>query len=104
MVFAYHAHDDAEMLAFDARITDEYTAFYATRGVRYSGVYRAEALGLRCLGEILAFAGVHSAKEGEKLGSEDLSPRIVEIEDECRTYQDREAARFSMWLLPSGGA
>ena len=98
-VLAYHAHDDGELLAFDARITEEYTAFYAARGIRYSGVYRLQGLGMRSFAEILAYDGVHSIEEADRLGNEDLPPAIVAIEDECRAHQDRSAPRFLLWLL-----
>jgi hypothetical protein len=106
VAFAYHAHDDGALLAFDERITDEYTRFYATRGIRYAGVYRVEAhdLGLVCWGEILAYDGVHTVEEGDRLGNQDLPPNIVAIEDECRTHQDRAAPRVVLWLFPSEGA
>jgi len=102
MVFAYHVPDEAAMLAFDARITEEYTRFYAQRGVLYTGVYRVDggALGGGRLGEVLAWDGVASVEEAERLGSEDLPQRIVDIEDECRALQDREASRFVLWLQP----
>lgn len=100
LLLAYHTPDDDAMLAFDAGITDEYSRFYATRGVHYTGAFRVDGLGGGRLGEILCIDGVASVEEAERLCSEDLPPRIVEIEDECRTYQDREASRFLLWLQP----
>jgi hypothetical protein len=103
MVFAYLAHDEQEMLDFDAGISEEYTAFYATRGVHYSGVFRADGLGGQRLGEIIAFDAA-SVEEAERMGNDDLPQRIVDIEDECRTLQDREASRFVLWLVPRPAA
>ena len=103
LAFGYHAHDEAAILAFDARITEEYTAFYLTRGVTYTGVFHLEGADTPPLGELLVFDAA-SLEEAERLGSEDLPQRIVDIEDECRTLQDREASRFSLWLVPSGPA
>jgi hypothetical protein len=100
MAFAYHAFDEAAMLAFDARITDEYTSFYAGRDIDYLGVFRVSGLGPPCLGEIIVFRGAGSIEEAERAGNEDLPQRIVDIEDECRTLQDREAGRVVLWLLP----
>jgi hypothetical protein len=99
MVFAYHVHDEQAMLDFDAGITEEYTAFYLSRGVHYSGAFRVNGLGGQRLGEIIAFDAA-SVEEAEKLGSVDLPQRIVDIEEECRTLQNREASRFVLWLVP----
>jgi hypothetical protein len=57
-------------------------------------------LGPPCLGEIIVFRGAGSIEEAERAGNEDLPQRIVDIEDECRTLQDREAGRVVLWLLP----
>jgi hypothetical protein len=99
MVFAYHAHDEQAMLEFDARITEEYSAFYATRGVHYAGVFHADGLGERRLGEIIAFDAA-SVEEAERMGNDHLPQRIVDIEAECRTLQNPEASRLVLWLAP----
>jgi hypothetical protein len=103
LVFGYHARDEQAMLAFDARITEEYTAFYLTRGVTYTGVFHLDGPATPPLGEIIAFDAA-TVEDAERLGNEDLPQRIVDIEDECRTLQDRDASRFSLWLVPSGRA
>jgi hypothetical protein len=97
-VYLYHPLDTAEILAFDARITDEYTAFYGERGVYYCGTFHVDGGPLRsCIGEILTFDTADRA-EVERRCSEGLSERIVAIEDECRTLQDRSRPRYVLWL------
>lgn len=97
LVALYQAKDEAVMAAFDERITEEYTAFYAERGVRYGGLCRVVGPHGTSLGELLGFevpdmaAAVRAANDG-------LSDRIVAIEDECRLYQDLDRPRYSIWM------
>ena len=104
MVFAYYVLDEAAVLEFDTRITEEYTRFFQTRDVHYAGLYHVSGLGDTLLGEIVAWDGVRSIEEAERLGNDDLPRRIVEIEDACRALQDREASRFALWLTPKARA
>jgi hypothetical protein len=99
MTYLYHPLDEATLLAFDARITEEYTAWYATRGVSYLGTFRVVGPDGPCLADIMVFETASQA-EAERLGEEDLPARIVAIEDECRTLQDRERRRYVLWLIP----
>jgi hypothetical protein len=99
MSYLYHPLDEATLFAFDARITEEYTAFYAARGVSYMGTFRVVGPDGPCLGEFVVFETASQA-EAERLGEEDLPARIVAIEDECRTLQDRERRRYVLWLIP----
>jgi hypothetical protein len=100
-VYMYHPRDAEEILAFDARITDEYTAYYGERGVHYCGTFHVEGGPLgSCIGEIITFDTADRA-EAERWCTEGLSERIVAIEDECRTLQDRARPRYVLWLQRS---
>jgi len=100
--FLYHPVDTEAILAFDARITAEYTAFYGERGIHYCGTFHVDGSPLgACIGEILTFDTTDRA-EAERLCSDDISERIAAIEDECRTLQDRDRARYVIWLQRSG--
>jgi hypothetical protein len=100
--FLYHPVDTAAILAFDARITGEYTAFYGGRGVHYCGTFHVDGSPLgACIGEIITF-DTTDRSVAERLCSDDISERIAAIEDECRTLQGRERARYVIWLQRSG--
>ncbi len=99
MSYLYHPLDEATLFAFDARITEEYTALYAARGVSYMGTFRVVGPDGPCLADFMVFETASQA-EAERLGEEDLPGRIVAIEDECRTLQDRERRRYVLWLIP----
>lgn len=100
-VYMYHPRDTEEILAFDARITDEYTAYYSERGVHYCGTFHVEGGPLGSgIGEIVTFDTADRA-EAERWCTEGLSERIVAIEDECRTLQDRARPRYVLWLQRS---
>jgi hypothetical protein len=101
IVFAYlyHPLDEQALLAFDARITEEYSAFYAVRGVFYTGTYHVTGPAGGCIGELLAY-DTASRERAQRLGTEDLSECIIAIEDECRALQDRARRRYGLWLLP----
>ncbi len=101
-VYMYHPLDTGEILAFDARITGEYTAFYGERGAHYCGTFHVDGSPLgSSTGEIIAFDTADRV-EAERLCSEDLAERIVAIEDECRTLQDRSRPRYLLWLQRAG--
>lgn len=97
--YLYHPKDDAEILAFDARITEEYSAYYAARGIYYTGTYHVDGPDGPCIGETMAY-DVASREEADRLGNEGLSERIVAIEDECRSLQDLTRRRYLLWLTP----
>lgn len=97
--YLYHPIDEQAILDFDARITDEYSAFYAGRGVYYTGTYRVTGPDGPCIGEIVAYDSASRA-EAERLGNEDLTARITTIENECRALQDRARRRYGLWLVP----
>lgn len=99
LAYLYHPLDETTLLAFDARITEEYTAFYAARGVSYLGTFRVVGPDGPCLADFLVFETASRA-EAERLGNEDLPARIVAIEDECRTLQDLQRRRYILWLIP----
>jgi hypothetical protein len=99
MIYLYHPLDEGTMFAFDARITEEYTAFYAARGVSNLGIFRVVGPDGPCLADFMIFETASRA-EAERLGEEDLPARIVAIEDECRALQDREQRRYVLWLIP----
>lgn len=96
-LFIYNAKDDDEILEFDRRITDEYTAFYAGHGEHYLGVYRVEGpAGLR-LAEVTVYDKLLADAQGSPAGK---PPSIEAIETECRALQDREDKRFVVWFEP----
>jgi len=99
MTYLYHPFDEATLCAFDARITEEYTALYAARSVSYLGTFRVVGPDGPCVADFVVFETASQA-EAERLGEEDLPARIVAIEDECRTLQDRERRRYVLWLIP----
>lgn len=97
LVALYQAKDEAVMAAFDERITEEYTAFYGERGVRYGGLCRVTGPHGTSLGELLGFE-VPDMAAAIKAAEDGLSERIVAIEDECRLYQDQDRPRYSIWM------
>jgi hypothetical protein len=99
LAYVYHPLDETTLLAFDERITSEYTALYRERGVFYLGTFRVVGPDGQCLSDFLVFETA-SRGEAERLGSEDLPTRIVSIEDECRTLQDLQRKRYILWLIP----
>lgn len=101
LVSIYNAKDTDEIIAFDRRITDEYTAHYEAEGCHYLGVYAVQdgPLGLQ-LAEILVYDTADLAAAQEDAARES-PPRIAAIEDECRALQDREAPGFVLWLAPA---
>jgi hypothetical protein len=98
--YLYHAKNEAEMLAFDERITAEYTAFYLARGMSYLGAYRATGPIEPCIGEFMVYHTM-DPEEVERIGNDDLPPAIVAIEDECRALQDRDRRRYVVTLTPN---
>ena len=99
MIYLYHPLDEATLLAFDARNTQEYTALYSLRGVSNLGTFRVVGPDGHCLADMMVFETASRA-EAKRLGEEDLPARIIAIEDECRALQDRERRRYLLWLLP----
>ena len=99
LAYLYHPLDDAAMFAFDARITEEYTALYAARGVSNLGTFRAVGPDGPCVADLMVFEAASRA-EAERLAEEDLPARIVAIDDECRALQDRDRQRYVLWLIP----
>jgi len=104
LVSIYNAKDTDEIIAFDRRITDEYTAHYAAECCHYLGVYAVHdgPLGLK-LAEILVYdtANLGAAQQDAE---RDSPPRIAAIEDECRALQDRVGPGFVLWLAPGAGS
>jgi hypothetical protein len=92
--YFYSAPDAEAMAAFDRRITEEYTVFYAAQGMYYSGLMRAEGAGLPPLAELMAIEAGSAEEAQARLDQLDpvLPERIVAIEDECRALQDRASA------------
>jgi hypothetical protein len=99
MAYLYQPLDETTLLAFDARITEEYTTLYTERGVFYLGTFYVVGPDGSCLGDFLVFETASRA-EAERLGNEDLPARIIAIEDECRTLQDLQRKRYVLWLIP----
>jgi hypothetical protein len=99
MAYLYHPRDETAMLAFDARITKEYTAFYREYGMFYLGTFHVVGPDGPCLSDFWVFETAIKA-EAERLSNEDFPARIVAIEDECRTLQDRQRKRSILWLIP----
>jgi hypothetical protein len=85
MTYLYHPLDEGALFAFDARITEEYTALYAARGVSYPGTFRVVGPDGPCLADFVVFETASRA-EAERLGEEDLPARIVAIEDTSIAY------------------
>ncbi|MFL5732620.1 MAG: hypothetical protein ACJ78Q_05405 [Chloroflexia bacterium] len=99
-LFLYHATTDNELLALAARIMDLYAEFYATRGIYYTGVFRATGV----LGNVLAEPVVYDApsqEEAERLGSDDLPKWIEAIDEEYHALMDHSHPRYLIWLLPN---
>ena len=95
----YSAPDAEAMAAFDRRITEEYTSYYATQGIYYSGLLRAAGERIPPLAEFLAIDAT-TLEAAEQRITLPLPERITSIEDECRTLQDRESPRYVLWLIP----
>ena len=98
-LYCYSAPDAEALAAFDRRIGEEYTTFYASHGIYYSGLMRAEGAGLPPLAELMAIEA-DSREAAERQLDLPLPERIVAIEDECRTLQDRQRSRYTLWLTP----
>src|SRR4051794_32072169 len=99
--FLYHPKDDDALLAFDARITEDYSAFYATRGVYYTGTFRAVAPDGPCIAEILIYDTADRA-EAEEMGSANLPAHITAMAEEGQEFQDLARRRYLIWLIPRG--
>ncbi|HXA43764.1 MAG TPA: hypothetical protein VNV65_12730 [Candidatus Solibacter sp.] len=97
LVLLYQAKDEEAMAAFDERITEEYSAFYADRGVSYGGLCRVAGPHGSSLGELLGFE-VPDMAVALRAANDGLSDRIVAIEDECRLYQDLDRPRYTIWM------
>jgi hypothetical protein len=98
-VYLYSAPDAEAMAAFDRRITEEYTSYYATQGIHYSGLLRASGARVPPLAEFLAIEAT-TLEAAEQRLARPLPERITSIEDECRTLQDRASTRYVIWLIP----
>ena len=99
--FLYHPKDDTALLAFDARITEDYSAFYATRGVYYTGTFRVVGPDGPCIAEILVYDTADRA-EAEEMGSVNLPPHITAMAEEGQALQDLARRRYLIWLIPRG--
>lgn len=97
--YLYDARDEREIFAFDERISEDYTAYYASRGMYYLGVYSVDGPLKPQLAEFSVYA-TSDPEEAERIGSDDLAAYIVAIEDECRALQDRSRPRYVISLLP----
>ncbi|HEX6506665.1 MAG TPA: hypothetical protein VF221_03445 [Chloroflexota bacterium] len=97
--YLYHPQDETEILDFDRRITEAYSAFYAGRGLFYAGTFHVTGPDGPSIGEIVSM-DTPDRKEAERRGEYDLSEEIIAIEDECRTLQDRTRPRYLLWLTP----
>jgi hypothetical protein len=98
VLMLYNARDDEEILAFDRRITDEFTEYYAAHGEHYLGVWRTQAPGGLTLAEIYVFDKPLAEAQSTPAGK---PARIAAIEDECRALQDADSPKFYLWLDPA---
>lgn len=65
----------------------------------YSRILQTEDPQGHCFIEFFAF-DILSRQEAQRLATEDLSERIIAIEDECRTLQAQSKPRYTIWLIP----
>src|SRR5260221_8061232 len=78
MTYLYHPFDEATLCAFDARITEEYTAFYAARGVSYLGTFRVVGPDGPCVADLMVFETASQA-EAERVIEDGFAERVVVI-------------------------
>jgi hypothetical protein len=99
LVYLYRADRDA-ILAFDRRITDRYTSYFATIGEQYSGTFDVEGLALPCIGEFSVLDAATPDDWHAYQASVEMPPDVAAIVAECTTLQDRSFERFAVWLSP----
>jgi hypothetical protein len=99
-IYLYSAPDAEAMAAFDRRITEEYTRYYAAQGIYYAGLLRASGEHIPPLAEFMAIEATTFEAAEQLLLTLPLPERITSIEDECRTLQDRQSPRYMLWLIP----
>ncbi len=96
-MYIYQPKDREQTLAFERRIEPRYQDYYAERGCWYAGLFDVDGLAGPYMGEILAFRASLGEAKNFVSGFEPAED-IAEIEDECRTLQERELPRFLLWL------
>lgn len=96
-LYMYQPKDRDRTLAFEQRIEPRYQDYYAGVGCFYAGLFDADGLPGAYLGEILSFKTSLVEAKGF-VESFQPAPDIEQIEDECRTLQERELPRFLFWL------
>ena len=96
-LYMYQPKDRDRTLAFEQRIEPRYQDYYAGVGCFYAGLFDADGLPGTYLGEILSFKTSLVEAKGF-VESFQPAPDIEQIEDECRTLQERELPRFLFWL------
>ncbi len=96
-LYYYKTPDDNAMIAFDQRVSAEYTAYYQQHGIFYSGALRAHTPDGLAIAELLGF-NADSREAAEALMDKAVSPRIRTIEAEYRMLQDRTQPRYRIWF------
>jgi hypothetical protein len=96
-VYLYKPKDRNDLLAFERRIEPRYADYYAELGVHYAGLFDVAGMGAGYVAEILSFDRP-LAEAKQFVDDYEPSPDIAAIEEECRTLQNREDARYLLWL------
>jgi len=100
-IYAYHPVDMDAILMFDQRITARYAEFCATTGEYYAGTWHCDALDPTWLVEAHGY-DVDDPEVAEAQTRSVTPPDdVAEIIDECRSLQQRDAPRVSIWLIPT---
>jgi hypothetical protein len=99
-LYAYHPVDVDEILRFDRRITERYSEFWATTGEYYAGTWRCDALDSTWLVEAHAYDADDPDAAVAQTSSVTPPDDVAAIIDECRSRQQRDAPRVSIWLIP----
>lgn len=87
---------EADLIAFDRRVTERFTSYFAEHGRRYLGVYRVEGSPDHAYAE-LSVVDAASVGEAQSRRPRSLPSDVADILAECDTYTVDTA---DLWLDP----
>jgi hypothetical protein len=99
-LYAYHPVDMEEILQFDRRITERYSEYWATAGEYYAGTWHCNALDSNWLVEAHGYDANEADAAQAQMNSVTPPDDVATIIDECRSLQQTDAPRVSVWLTP----
>ena len=99
-VYVYQPRDRDEILAFDRRITERYTEFFAEHGELYAGTFLCEELGSAWVAEWTGWLADDREAASALIDPSTYPADIAAIVEECRSLQNRDRERYVLWLRP----